>query len=323
MKTVLVTGIGGNVGQGILRCLRAGFPDFKLVGTNTVFFNSGSHLCDRTFQVPLATDPNFIDAFNSIVESESVDLVLPATDYETYYLSKHANAIHAVVATSPLETCERYLDKYSSWLHHQSHGVPFATSCLPSEFEGQFENWIVKPREGRGSRGLHISPTDTKSFGDDEYLVQELLKGPEFTTAFYVRQDGALHGHVTMERELSAGATTKCRIATEQAKLAEALVNKLIAASPFRGSANVQSILHQGELIPFEINCRISGTNSIRHHFGFQDVVYTVEERLLAHPPHPVALRPGVATRILMDVIYQDQDSYPENDDASIKGYLA
>jgi carbamoyl-phosphate synthase large subunit len=74
-----------------------------------------------------------------------------------------------------------------------------------------------------------------------------------------------------------------------------------------KGSFNIQSIVnHNGDVIPFEINCRISGTNSIRHNLGFQDVKYTLQEFLyneLPDKPKPIN---GMATRILLDVIYPE-----------------
>ena len=79
----------------------------------------------------------------------------------------------------------------------------------------------------------------------------------------------------------------------------------MIANAEFRGSANLQSIVtDDGIVVPFEINCRISGTNSIRANFGFEDVKYTLMEYLYGTtPPKPIITK-GIATRIMLDVIY-------------------
>jgi carbamoyl-phosphate synthase large subunit len=67
--------------------------------------------------------------------------------------------------------------------------------------------------------------------------------------------------------------------------------------------------------VPFEVNCRISGTNSVRSNFGFEDVKYTLEESLYGRRPSAVNITEGVAARILMDVIYPGQDgTKPLND---------
>ena len=90
-----------------------------------------------------------------------------------------------------------------------------------------------------------------------------------------------------------------------------------------RGAANLQSIVtKEGEIYPFEVNCRISGTNSIRANFGFKDVQYTLEEYLYKQEPSPIQLSKGVAVRILMDVIYPDQTDFEQLSDNSASHYL-
>ena len=87
----------------------------------------------------------------------------------------------------------------------------------------------------------------------------------------------------------------------------------MTAHGEIRGSANIQSIVTQeGLIVPFEVNCRISGTNSIRSNFGFKDVKYTVQEYLYNITPDTPYLKYGIASRILMDVIYPDVTRYDE-----------
>ena len=76
---------------------------------------------------------------------------------------------------------------------------------------------------------------------------------------------------------------------------------------PFRGSCNVQSRVTSMGIIPFEINCRISGTNSVRSQFGFNDVAYTVQEYLLSQRPAPPKVIKGTALRVILDIIYPEK----------------
>ena len=55
-KTVLVTGIGGNVGQGILRNIRTIYPDLRLVGTDIGRATAGHYFCDAFHQTPYCFD---------------------------------------------------------------------------------------------------------------------------------------------------------------------------------------------------------------------------------------------------------------------------
>lgn len=303
-KTVLVTGTGGNVGQGVLRNIRSLGWDIRIVGTDVSAFTAGNHLCDATYAVPYSYDESYIPAMRQIVENENVDLVIPTTDYEIYYLSLHRDTISATVAASAPEVARKYLDKYLTFQYHESLGIPFAQSWLPKDYDHSQTDIILKPREGRGSRGILINPANAGSFGDD-CMIQPLHKGREITTAFYVTKENALHGLLTMERELSNGATSKSKVVREFDAELEQILRKMIAAGGLKGSLNLQSIVDsEGNIIPFEVNCRISGTNSIRHNLGFQDVKYTLQEYLYNRQPDAVQTVDGIAIRLLYDVIY-------------------
>lgn len=307
---MLVTGVGGNVGQGIIRNLRSIDVNFRIVGTNTESFSAGNHLCDQFYQVPYAVDESYIDVINGIIKKEKIVAIFPATDYEVFYLAKGRDLLNSFVICSDVETSGIYLDKYSSYLHHLANGIPFATSFLPSEYKGQFSECIAKPREGRGSRGLHFNPSDPYGFLDKEYVIQELHRGIEVTTAFYVDRKGKLHGFITLERELGNGATVKCHVNTDYDQKISEILEQIITVTSIRGSANLQCIVTpEGEVFPFEVNCRISGTNSIRSQFGFEDVRYAVQEYVYNQEPDTPRITKGSAIRILMDVIYPGEIS--------------
>ncbi|RZJ52369.1 MAG: ATP-grasp domain-containing protein [Flavobacterium sp.] len=311
-KVVLVTGTGGNVGQGVLRNIKSLNHDITIIGTDIASFTAGNHLCDFTYQVPYAYSDEYISTIQSIIEKENVNLVIPTTDYEVYYLALNQSVLTAKVAASNSETAKIYLDKYLTYLHHKSLDIPFSKSWLPSEFENEIKDIIVKPREGRGSRGIYINPENPKAFSD-EYMIQPLHKGIEITTAFYLTKTGNLHGLFTMQRELTNGATSKSQTTKVYDTELRKIIEKMIQSKGLSGSINLQSIVtNEGEIIPFEVNCRISGTNSIRHNLGFQDVKYTIQEYLLNEQPDEVSAIDGIAVRLLYDIIYPNANNESE-----------
>lgn len=304
-KTVLVTGIGGVVGQGILRNLRSESLDIGIVGTNTTAVSAGNHLCDSVHVMPFAYDPAYAGAMADVVAREGVDLIIPSTDYESYYLMLAQPTLGCTVAAAPADVTAMCLDKYVNFQKFEQKGLRFAKSWLPSAYPGGFDRTVVKPREGRGSRNIFVDPENPRAFGDD-YVVQEYLDGEELTTTFYVRKDGSLHGMITFARELEQGNTARCEVVTRHDRELRALVESIIAAFPFRGSCNLQTRATSAGVVPFEINCRISGTNSVRSQFGFRDVAYTVQEYLFGRQPDAPAITAGSAIRVIMDIIYPD-----------------
>jgi len=316
---VLVTGIGGNVGQGILRNLRAAFPDLRLVGTDIRDVTAGHHFCDAAYRIPYCFEPEFEQRMIHVCRQEAVDLVIPGTDYEVVSLGELADGLPPILATAP-DVARGFVDKLLTYEWFQERDLPFAAACLPSEFAGQFAEVVVKPREGRGSRGIHVNPPDPELF-DETFMVQERIVGQEITTAFYVTRTRELHGQITFERELSDGTTERCSVTDAFDGLVRPLVEAMVLNFEIRGPCNIQSIVTaDGEIVPFEVNCRYSGTNSIRSQFGFEDVRWGIEEYLLDQPPSDWTLRSGAAVRVLMDIIYPacslgditagDEDSY-------------
>ncbi len=322
-KNVLVTGIGGNVGQGIIRNIRSTDFDIKVVGCNIVDFSAGNHLCDVFYKVPYAYDAEYISVILDIIKVEKIDLIIPSTDYEAYFLSEKEEVLPCKLACSDLETTSIYIDKYKTFLHHKLHDIPFAEAQLPSEFDATYKEYILKPRKGRGSRGLHINPKDLTVFSDKEYMVQQLIRGQEITCAFYIDKSRSLHGMITFERELENGATNRCIVVDKYDDRLLGIIHKMMDNCNFRGAANLQAIVTEtGEIQPFEINCRISGTNSIRSNFGFMDVKYTLQEQLYNTLPDSINLTKGIAVRVLMDVIYPEQTEMNTLKDNSSPHYL-
>jgi carbamoyl-phosphate synthase large subunit len=303
---ILVTGMGGNVGQGIVRCIRSAGLPVRIIGTNTVRPCGGSHLVDALYEVPHGFDDGYIEAVRLVCEREDIRLIVPSTDFETGALARHRNQL-PVVAVSPMETAQAFLDKAETASVFVAKGIPFAESVIPSEYHGEFAATIVKPRMGRGSRNIFIDPPDPDSFGDD-FVVQRRYEGVEITTAFYVLRNGGLHGHITMRRSLTAGMTTACEVTQDYDNAVVPIVVGMMEALTIRGSCNIQAIaLADGRVIPFEVNGRLSGTASIRDQFGFEDAQWTVLEYLYNRTPNQPRIRHGSALRLMTDVIYPDR----------------
>ena len=110
-KRILVTGIGGNVGQGILRNIISLNLDIELFGSNTIEFSAGNHFCKKVFLVPFAFSETYISIIKKIVEENKIDLIIPSTDYEVFYLGKNKSLIPCEIAVSEANTSNIYLDK--------------------------------------------------------------------------------------------------------------------------------------------------------------------------------------------------------------------
>ena len=129
-------------------------------------------------------------------------------------------------------------------------------------------------------------------------------------------------GHITFIRSLSHGTTDRCEVVFDYKKEVEKIIRKMIDSFEIKGSCNIQAIVSKGgRVIPFEINGRISGTNSIRGQFGFEDVRYTLQEYLFNEDPEKPVIKKGAAVRVLMDVIYPNT-RLDDVRNSSVKNYI-
>src|SRR5690348_8609866 len=103
MHSILVTGIGGVVGQGILRNITDMNAGIRLVGTNVTSISAGNYMCDGVCEVPYAYDEKYIPTIAEISRRENIGLIIPSTDYESYYLALHQDKFNCPVAASPAE----------------------------------------------------------------------------------------------------------------------------------------------------------------------------------------------------------------------------
>ncbi len=307
-KTVLVTGIGGNVGQGILRNIIHCDYNVRIVGTDTVAVSAGNHLCDVVYSVPIASATEYIPEMRKLCDYEKVDLIIPSTDIETYFLALAAEKLPQL-SSSSVDVSLTFYNKLLTWKSFNKSSIPFAETMMASEYRNNFLSYIVKPITGVGSRNIFINPDHVESFSD-EYVVQRLYKGIEITTAFYVTKQKELHGFITFTRTLCNGMTQQCEVTKRYDLQLERLLHQILKLFYIKGSCNIQSIVDEttGQIIPFEINGRISGTNSIRAQFGFEDVRYTLDEYLFNRSPQPPHIINGSAIRMMMDIIYPNKE---------------
>lgn len=319
-KKILVTGIGGNVAHGVLRTISSLGYNIVLVGTDIKKVSGGNHLCDKTFQVPFSSSVNYIPEIIRICKKEKIDLIIPTTDHEAYYLALAREKLPPL-ASSDADVAQTFLNKYKTWLAFKKLSIPFAQTRLPSEYKNEFEEIVVKPAKGVGSKGLQINPDEPKSF-PDSYIIQKLYKGEEITTAFYVTKKRKLLGQITLLRSLYHGTTTICEIIFKYDNALKKIIKMIMDNFDIKGSCDIQSIVtSEGEIIPFELNCRLSGTNSIRGQFGFEDVKYTVDEYLFNKKPEKPNIKKGSAVKIWIDVIYPSI-SLKDIKDKSTKHYI-
>ncbi len=262
---VLVTGAGGPAGVAVVRRLTA--LGHRVVGVDADATAAGAALATVGAVVPRADHVRFVDALVALAGVHGADALIATVAEELPALAAGAGRLAAAgVATwlpdpAAVEVC---CDKGAFARALREAGVPHpATTGTPAGLAGVPGPWVVKPRAGRGSRGVRL--LDTRSdvvaamHADPSLIAQTRLPGREFTADALVGRDGALVTVVPRWRD-----DTRAGISVKGTTFDSAEVTTVVAAAlevvRLTGPANVQGfVADDGRATVVEVNPRFSG----------------------------------------------------------------
>ena len=224
---------------------------------------------ERRISLPSASDPKFIEKIGGLCRDLRIDLLIPGVDEELLALAQSAEALAPTRLLLPkADYVEVMLDKLHMVraLSAKKIKVPF-TQTLADDLVGFSFPCISKPRCGRGSRDVRelssISDAITLKTALGPFarqmLMQEKIKGIEYTVQMIADAHGRLCAVVPVRVEIKRGITLRAE--TEAEPRVISACREIHQAVPTGGCYNIQLILTPGGgVFPFEINPRISTT---------------------------------------------------------------
>lgn len=279
---IAVTGVGGGVGQSILKSLYD--TNYNLIGLDGETLGAGLYAVPKAYKIPYAKDPRYIDKLLDICKLEHCKILFPGLDAELPFLSRNVERFNKIgtiiIVSNPdvIDICDNKLKTYS-FLSSHNISVP-----LTFDFQDFLKNSkilkypiIVKPKKG-GARSKNVSLIKNKKdlknllikegFKKSEYIAQEYIEGDEYTCGT-VNLNGKCYGVIVMRRILRDGDTYKCF--SEKSKIIENEVLRIMKVLKPFGACNVQLRLKNNIPYVFEMNARCSGTTAARTLAGFNE----------------------------------------------------
>jgi carbamoyl-phosphate synthase large subunit len=314
-RTVLLTGAGGVAIPGLIEVLRS--AGFRVLAADMDKKAIGLLLADRGFVIPPGTSQNFVQKLGELCSRESVDAIIPLVDEELRPAFALEERGIAIILPEPafVDTC---LDKYVLMERLRSAGIRVPKTELANVNVNQVNfPAIVKPRTGRGSRGVkvihdpeslqaHLAET---TYSDSELLIQEYVVGTEYTVSVVCWRDGVIQAVVPKE-VLSKKGVTQLAV-TRRNEQIEGLCQKIQDSLRPSGPFNLQLILERSteQPVPFEINPRFSTTLSLTIAAGVNEVVELLDRALCDSPPRLLDWEEGVVlVRQTLDVFHSEDD---------------
>lgn len=307
-KAVLITGIGGDISQGVATILRESRPDWRLIGVDVHSQHGGHLFVDEFLLVPKASAPDYLDTIKGIVRKYSVDLVIPMSEPELAVTRPFSELAPAVKWITAGDLAVRTgLDKLETMRTLTELGVPVPWTKPVSDGRPVAYPCILKNRSGSGSRAVFTVYSDE----DVDYLVkrypdaifQELLEPAdrEVTCAVYRSRDGEV-ASLLMLRRLTGGFTGWAKVIKDEetSRMCESIAHGL----DLRGSMNIQLRLTEKGPRVFEINPRFSSTVLMRHRLGYTDVLWAIDEAEGKSVSYPEIQQDRIMVRIQGATVY-------------------
>lgn len=223
------------------------------------------YVADRSYHVPLSTDPGYLEAIDRICRIERIGLLVPTIDDELTFFAERTAAFAAAgvrVAVSPPDTTAACNDKYETSRLLAAHGLPGVPTYLPDAAPTDRFPLFIKPRRGRGGVGAFAVANERQLRFFLDYVpdpvLQPYLDGPEFTIDLLCDFSGEPLSVVPRERVvIRAGVVDRGRTVRD-ARMIELGV-AFARATRAVGALNLQCRVVDGQPIVFEINPRFSG----------------------------------------------------------------
>jgi carbamoyl-phosphate synthase large subunit len=283
---VLITGIGGNVGQGVLKSLRASSKAFYVVGIDMEALSAGFSLVDRHYQTPRTGDPAFRAALEKVAREEALEAIYVCSPAELEFFAINKKELEEELDLSifvnPLDVVCIGSDKLKTADFLRDAQFPFPETVLSTDEEGVERlierhgfPLIAKPRAGFSSRNVFLVNSRQEILAASvlvpDLVVQQYLSDTqsEYTAATLSGSDKKVRALIILRRDLLQGTTYRTEL-IEDKSLEEQMI-RIVESLGAIGPCNLQFRVMEGVPYVFEINPRFSGTSGIRYLYGFND----------------------------------------------------
>jgi len=315
MYNVLISAVGGDIGQGILKSLRKVSPRLKIIGCDMNPDSPGVFLCDKGYIVAGAKNKpkKYIKDIIRICKKEKIDIVFSAQPYELNVLSAMQDTLQkktgAYFVVQSKEVWGLSMDKLLTYHFLKKTGIRSPeTYSSKKGFDILAKKYgyplLIKARTSFGSGFHNYELVNTKKEfkkiwkRSKNLIIQEYItnkNNEEYTVGVFLDKKSKALGAITMLRQLRFGLTFHA-IVDDYPDIAAVAV-KAAESIQAVGPCNVQLRKdNKDKPCVIEINARISSTTAFRSHFGFNEARACIDYFLNDTTPR-LSYKKGIAMK--------------------------
>jgi carbamoyl-phosphate synthase large subunit len=319
---VLITGVGGNVGQGVVKSLRAGKLCYNIVGIDMEPMSAGFAFSDKMHIVPRTGSSEFGPEIENILRRDRPEAIFVCSPTELEYFSLNQDVIkktwETTVLVNPIKVIHVGSDKLLTSEFLRDRGFPWLPTVMANDDRGVDQlirdvgfPLIVKPRKGFSSHNVFLvdSRAEIEAVRNlvQDVIVQRYVPGDdEYTAGTLSGWDGRVRAVIILHRHLIQGTTYRTELVLDD-KIRNMMVT-IVEALGATGPCNIQFRMQGGEVYVFEINPRFSGTTGIRYIYGFNDAELAFELLHIGKDIEQPELNHAVVLRYWNEVVLSNVD---------------
>jgi carbamoyl-phosphate synthase large subunit len=318
--TVIVTGVGAIIGQGIIKGLKSSKYEVEIIGVDLNKASPGSYFVDTFVQKPVVSEDSaeYISFWQKVVVEHSADLIIPSLEVDMNFLDRHREFFLSLDVQIALNSPDLIRCTSNKWtfLNVLSEigyeKIPSTRSKVWSEVIDSLglPPFILKPLIGSGSRGIvHIDNESDLTYWEHKIKYDWLLQRyvgtdeEEYTVSVFGLGDGEFIGPLIFRRRLSISGSTIEADVIESHPIIEQSVISLLENFNAVGPTNLQFRVENDIAFLLEINPRFSSSNSLRTSFGFNEAEMAVDYYIFNKTPVMPKIKSGTAWRYSEDFV--------------------
>jgi len=325
-KNILVTGAGSGVGQSIIKSLKFSKFPCNIFPADIDYLNSFLHISKNSLLVPkVENEKKAINWYLKNIKKFNINLIMIGSEYDTNFFLKFKklikNKTDCEVCISKAETVKLSNDKYLTQLFLKKNQLPFLKTYIPKNINDAKKMskkfilpFVLKPRFGTSSKNVYIVSNYDELISNfkkiKKPIIQEYIGNfknnfeTEYTCSFFVTKEKKILGPITMRRKLINGTSWITEVVKNE-KI-DNIILRIAKILKVEGPFNIQLGIGKNGPVPFEFNCRYSGTTCIRAYFGFNEPLMYLKNYILNKKLLKPRIKNGSCFRYLNEIFLDD-----------------
>ena len=278
MKKIIISGLGGSLFPYLHHKLKSNYELFYVDLDSEL---SKIYKDYNFFPAPPVIDVSYISFIENLIHKLKIDIYIPLIDEEIKKAHQIKKLFPNLLLIAPsLQFSQMCLNKEKLMKKLSDLNISAIKTILGNELNNDEDYPVfVKPKYGRGSRGIRIinSLKEFKAYllleryKADEVIVQEYIKGTEYTVGVLTNNKNQILS-ISSKRVISKKGIT-IHAVTEDNDLIENVVLKINENLKPCGPYNVQLFIdHDDNIYIFEINPRFSTTSIMSYEGGIPEI---------------------------------------------------